>query len=330
MNNAAIRVFVITYKRPLLLKRALDSLINQSYENWIAEIINDCPTDNQANELIKSLADERIKIKDHPANVGATKNFNYCFAKKINEPYASILEDDNWWEKDFLSDMLENINANLDVQLAVSNEKIWIEQTDGKWLDTNKTVWDNTTGTKLLTYNLSDKCGSAKICNSAMLWRTTSSNSWLTPNDLPIDVSEHFRERVIPHPILLVYKPLVNFSQTLTTARSNQPHLWGTYQVLLITSIFKKINADERKKLAYHLFMKARSEANNPYKTILLHSALADKNARNLLYTATVAEILRYALTWLRRPAISYATITALRVHKEHFQYLMNAVDIKN
>ncbi|MGN8059081.1 glycosyltransferase [Pedobacter sp. 22163] len=324
MKNETIRVFVITYKRAALLKRALNSLINQTYTNWVAEVINDDPLDTEVNELLRALADERIALKDHPTNFGATRNFNYCFSKKTDEPYASILEDDNWWEEDFLDKMVAAINGYLNAQMVVSNEKIWIEQNDGKWLDANRTVWDKKTGTELLEFNLRDKCGSAKICNSAMLWRTSCSNSWLTPNDLPVDVTEHFRERVIPHPILLVNKPLVNFSQTIATARSQNPSLWGSYQVLLVASAFRKIHGIERSKLAYDLFLKARKDGNSPYKTTLLHAALADKSARAIFYMATLPEILRYLLTWLKKPITSYTTINAVHNNKEHFHYLIN------
>ena len=325
MKEETVRIYVITYQRPILLKRALKSLIGQSYKNWIAEVINDDPLDREVEYLIKILADERITMKQQKNNCGPTRNFNYCFKNENKELFSSILEDDNWWEPDFLQKMMQSISDYPDVQFAISNENIWIEEVDGSWYDSKNTVRPQKKGSELLEFALIDKCGGTKLCNSAMLWKTSFPNNWTTPDDLPVDVSEHFRERIIPHPILLVNEPLVNFAQTLQTVRSNKASLWGTYQVLLITSVFSSINRLEQNKLADDLWLKARVEKNKPYKTTLLHAALASKSTRVILDKATLPEILRYLLTWIKKPKTSYKVINALQSKDQHFQYLMDA-----
>jgi GT2 family glycosyltransferase len=99
-----IRIYVVTYRRPRLLERALRSLISQSYTARVAEVLNDDPSDERV--LISSLADPRIHLSEPARRRGCTGNFNYAF-RRVAEPFASILEDDNWWEPEFLTAMLD-------------------------------------------------------------------------------------------------------------------------------------------------------------------------------------------------------------------------------
>ncbi|TCD07720.1 glycosyltransferase [Pedobacter frigidisoli] len=328
-TELTVRIFVVTYRRHKLLIRALDSLIEQVHKNWFAEVLNDDPFDREVADIINSFGDSRISLSKPSVKRGANGNFNYAFGHKVNEDFASILEDDNWWEPDFLSVMIDELGKHPTVQVAVSNEKVWLEECNGDWTDTNRTIWTETTSTKLYYYHFAEKCGSAKICNSAMLWRTKSSKKWIVPDDLPVDVSEHFRERLMPHPILLINEPLVNFSQTLETVRSNSSCLWGSYQVLLIASIFSLINKAQRVALAHALWTSARN-GNNPFKTTLLHTAVASGHSRELFRNAKVSELLRYVMTWIKNPVSCYKTVNALKNKEKHFSFLTSQNVVKN
>jgi glycosyltransferase involved in cell wall biosynthesis len=247
MEPDKVRVHVITYRRVHLLARALKSIQSQTHQNWIAEVINDDPTDNAVNELIISLNDERIFLSTPLVKRGGTGNFNYCF-RAVPEPFACILEDDNWFEPTFLSTMLSALQHHKNLSMAVGNETIWEELPNNQWKNTKQTIWEQQNGTTIFEYRLIDKCGRAKICNSSMFWRTSEAAEWQTPPEIPIDVTEHFRERVIPHPILLVHEPLVNFAQTLQTYRRKNSNQWNVYQTLLVASVFELLNKAEQKK----------------------------------------------------------------------------------
>ena len=317
-----IRVYIITYHRTHLLKRAIESVIAQTHNNWIAEVLNDDPDDLTVGKLIAEIADNRIHLSVPALKRGGTGNFNYAF-KKISEPFAAILEDDNWYEATYFETMLKELLKNPSVEMAVANERIWIEKKDGQWDDTGKNIWNENGQNSLYQYSLKEKCGSAKICNSSMFWRTEKAFDWLTPADLPIDVTEHFRERVLPHPILLVKTPLVNFAQTLTTNRSNIA-IWGSYQVILIASVFSVLSKDKRNRLAADLWDQARM-VQPQFKTTLLHTAIASREARLLLKKASFAELLRYGVTLLRRPFNCYKMIQSPRLKSEHYKFLIES-----
>ncbi len=295
-----VRVHVVTYRRPHLLARAIDSLIRQTEPSWIAEVINDDPQDERVEELITRIDDPRVTLSDPCIRRGGTGNFNYAF-RRLEEPFAAILEDDNWWEPTFLRTMTDSLQQHPELQLAVGNEKIWLERSDGSWQNSLCSIWPECDGISLYHWRIQDKLGSAKLCNSSMVWRTAKADEWQTPHSIPIDVTEHFRERVVPHPILLVHKPLVNYAVTLHTnrdagGRSN----WGLYQVMLIGSGFARMDAGLRASCAHGLWQRARM-TDPPLKTSLMTTGLAVPAARILWTRSTMTERCRWFLTLLKR-----------------------------
>jgi glycosyltransferase involved in cell wall biosynthesis len=315
------RVFVVTFRRPHLLRRALQSLLNQTDPRWVAEVLNDDPGDHRVAELIADLSDTRITLANPCIRRGGTANFNYAF-QECMEPFAAILEDDNWWEPAFVDSMTCALNDNPTASVAVANERIWREQADGGWKDTGNTVWPASQEISLLPFRVADKCGGAKLCNSSMLWRTRQAGAWITPASIPIDVTEHFRERVVPHPILLIHSPLVNYAETLITHRKTHGSEWGTYQCLLIGSVFALLKPTERKELADFLWARART-ADPVLKTTLSYAGIAVSEARTLWEGARLSEKLRFGLTIGRRPYTTVQILLAKTRKREAWRFLM-------
>lgn len=318
---ALCRVYLFTYQRNELLARSVLSIRNQTFRDWICEIHNDDPLDRYPEDFIASLNDDRFIVKNHRSNSGGAASFNLAFSDS-EERYSSLLEDDNWWEPDFLEVMIQSLEANPLLKIGVANERIWKEENDGSWTDLKRTVWSKTSGLELYIPDPAARCGSTKICNSAMVWKTKEALKWLTPSDLPVDVTEHFRARVIKDPILILYAPLVNFAQTIRTNRSKDRITWGAYQSLLIASVFRSFRPDLRADLAANLWKVAR-ETNSPFKTSLLNAALTDSNAAILLKQATFKELVRYSLTWIKSPVTCLKIIRSPARYPAHWQFLL-------
>lgn len=295
-----VRIHVVTYRRPRLLERALRSLLAQRERSWVAEVLNDDPEDPTPAALVAQLADPRLTLSTPPRRRGGTGNFNHAF-RPVPEPFASILEDDNWWDPDFLGTMLSTLSRHPELDLACANERLWEEQADGSWRDLKRHARPSITGEARHDVQAGNLCGGAVLCNSALLWRTSRSANWLTPPSIPIDVTEHFRERVIPHPFVVVGQPLAHYALTRQTHRSSDRALWGEYQSLLTGSVFALVPASHRPHLAASLWTRTRSE--QPLSaTALLATGCSQAAARFLWIQARPAERLRYAASVVRHP----------------------------
>lgn len=216
---ADVRVYVFTYRRNHLLPRALRSLIAQTHANWICEVHNDDPQDQDAARIVSDLRDRRIVYVRHARNLGATATFNLAF-RAVAEPFISILEDDNWWEPTLLARLLEAMRTHPRASVAFANMWLWQEVTGFEWRKQG-TIWPDRDG-GVETFSETHPrqvCGSLHS-NGAMLVRSAIAAALAVPDDLPFFVMESCRDRLIPLPMVLVREPLGNFAITLESSRT--------------------------------------------------------------------------------------------------------------
>ena len=70
-----ISIIMSVYNEEIYLKEALQSIFNQTIEDYELIIVDDCSTDRTV-EIIKSFNDPRIKLIINETNMGLTKNLN--------------------------------------------------------------------------------------------------------------------------------------------------------------------------------------------------------------------------------------------------------------
>jgi glycosyltransferase involved in cell wall biosynthesis len=120
-------VRIPTYERPLLLRRAINSLQKQTYESWKAIIFDDSTSfDSQA--VVRTIADDRICYVRNHERLGAAGNIDQCFSpvSGLGGDYACLLEDDNFWLPDFLSLIRDHVGNERWV-LLLANQRIYEE-----------------------------------------------------------------------------------------------------------------------------------------------------------------------------------------------------------
>lgn len=232
---AICRVYVFTYKRNHLLTRAINSLTNQTFTDWVCEVHNDDPADEFPEKFIKSLKDDRFIVRNHPVNLGAVKSFNLAFAG-CDEAYASILEDDNWWEPAFLEEMIALLNAQPAMNVGWSNMHLWEEKANNEWEKLNQTIWSAEDKVTAFTWPANQQAMAALHSNSSHLYRGDHANNYRIPENALFNAVELIRERSFEHPLYLNNKPLANFSKTLITNRTDDPYTWIATQVMMLGS----------------------------------------------------------------------------------------------
>lgn len=107
-----IEIRIPTYKRPDLLNRALQSLIQQNFQNWKAIVLDDSPN-SEAKEIVK-INDDRLTYRQNQQNLGGAKNLTLSFSSKPFFPdslFACVLEDDNYYKPNFLANALSYLKS---------------------------------------------------------------------------------------------------------------------------------------------------------------------------------------------------------------------------
>lgn len=315
---AICRVYLMTYRRNHLLPRALKSLLSQTRSDWVCEVHNDDPTDPFPRQLVEQLGDARITIADHPHNLGPTRAFNLIF-QSVAEPFISLLEDDNWWEPEFLERMIHALEQSPTAQVAWGNMRCWQEETDGRWQDTGRSIWptEPQTSPHLIPWGHLQQVMGALHSNGAMLLRSATAQ-YQTPDDTPFAAAEAIRERRFPFPLLFVPQVVANFAITQTTARGKEGDIWLQMQVLLTASFFKHT---PDATLAQQLWPAAW---NKPAKSTatLFFAALACPECRFLLRHSRWQDWLFFLAFCLRRPAQALKGMGAIATYPQLWQFL--------
>jgi glycosyltransferase involved in cell wall biosynthesis len=307
-----VRVLVPTYRRNELLLRALQSLRAQTFTDWVCEVHNDDPNDSAPAEIVKRLGDPRIESQTHEQNLGASGTFNLLY-HPTRESFYSLLEDDNWWEPEFLNTMVTEMQAHPDATMAWCNQKIWEELPDGTWQNTGELVNRSEQGpSRFVNFGDPRQIMGAMHSHGAMLLRSRVDESYETPLDWPLAAIEPFRERMIRHPLLYVPRPLAVFAKTLRTARAESRLEWGLVQTLLAATFVKHSQfSDEQLR---EVFAAARTQM-PPSTNVLLIAAIVEPYCRNLLRHSKPKDWLIFFRGLIRSPA---ALSRALRSRKRN------------
>ncbi len=115
-----ISIIIPLYNREKIIDKTLDSILNQSYQDFEVIIVNDGSTDKPQKKIKKYLDDPRFMFYDLDENRGAPFARNYGFKHSKGE-YLFFCDSDATLEKDCLEILLEALNKNLKASYAYSN-----------------------------------------------------------------------------------------------------------------------------------------------------------------------------------------------------------------
>ena len=104
MNNL-VSVIIPTHNRPVMLKLALESVLNQTYKN-IEVIVIDDGIEMRAKDVISSFNDNRIVYFQNEKSLGSAISRNIGIKKATGE-YIAFLDDDDQWMPNKLEKQIE-------------------------------------------------------------------------------------------------------------------------------------------------------------------------------------------------------------------------------
>ena len=107
-----VSVIIPFYKKHQFLKRAIESILNQTYQQFEIIIIHDDPEDNNFKliEKVKKM-DQRILILRNKKNIGAGLSRNVGIDMSSGK-YIAFLDADDIWHKDKLYSQINFMEKN--------------------------------------------------------------------------------------------------------------------------------------------------------------------------------------------------------------------------
>lgn len=168
---AKVSIIIPSYNHALFLKDRLDSILNQTFKNWEAIIIDDQSSDNSVqviNDFLKVNPDFRVKyfiVNDK--NSGSGYNSWKKGIELAETEYIWIAETDDYSELSFLEELVGILDQNKDVTLAFCGSN---------YIEDSKIIYDSTNRTK----DLNVEINKYNVINSNVFFNRMPFNTYIT------------------------------------------------------------------------------------------------------------------------------------------------------
>lgn len=113
MHASRVDVITRTRDRPLLLRRSIESVLNQTHENWIHIIVNDGGDKNVVQEIVDQFSSryrDRLNLIQNATPLGTTASLNVGMRAADSELVVTH-DDDDSWQPEFLEKSLASLAA---------------------------------------------------------------------------------------------------------------------------------------------------------------------------------------------------------------------------
>lgn len=116
-GDPTVSVVIPTYNRPEMLEGAIETVLQQTYENIELVVVDDGSEEDYAVEIVEGYSDSRVDVVEHDENRGlsAARNTGIQFARG---EYVAFLDDDDRWHEAKLARQVAVLDAEPDVGLV--------------------------------------------------------------------------------------------------------------------------------------------------------------------------------------------------------------------
>jgi len=108
MNKVAI--ITRTLNRPILLRRAAQSILNQTFDDYIWVVVNDGGEKEPINDAVSNFPEDKVIVIHNPRRVGMEAASNIGLKSSESE-YVVIHDDDDTWHPEFLKKTVSYLDA---------------------------------------------------------------------------------------------------------------------------------------------------------------------------------------------------------------------------
>lgn len=126
MNNNKVTVLMAEHNtKEEELRSSIESILNQTYENFELLIIDDC-SNKKSTEIIKSYKDSRIKLIHNEENLGLAESLNKGI-NLINTEYIIRMDTDDIAKKNRIEKQMNFVNKHPEYSIVSGNANFFNE-----------------------------------------------------------------------------------------------------------------------------------------------------------------------------------------------------------
>ena len=127
-NFPKVSVIIPTYNRPHLIGRAIQSILNQTYQNFEIVVIDDSPND-ETEKVVKKFGDARIKYIHNKIRSNLPKARNQGVRESSSDSkYIAFLDDDDEYLPQFLKKVIEVFEKEHNIDVIITNAQVMDEE----------------------------------------------------------------------------------------------------------------------------------------------------------------------------------------------------------
>jgi len=218
-----ISVVIPLYNKAAYVRRALDSVLGQSFQDFEVIVVDDGSTDG-GGRIIKETADPRVRlVSQQNAGVSAARNRGIELAHR---PLIAFLDADDEWFPQFLSSSVRLHDRWPEIVASFSN----YERTDA---DRPALTQDVTSGPLPSYFDFCLRNGAAGMCSIVVLARReaiTRAGGFPINRKVGEDLDMWFR-LACQGPVAYVPTPLARYYADVGAWKANRfdCDLWGTF-----------------------------------------------------------------------------------------------------
>ncbi|MEG1311641.1 MAG: glycosyltransferase family 2 protein [Romboutsia sp.] len=112
MKKNLVSIITPMYNSEKFIEKTIESVLNQTYQNWEMLIVDDCSSDN-SSEIVKAYVqkDSRIKYMRTKTNQGVSNARNIAL-KNAQGQFLAFLDSDDIWHKEKLEKQIDFMKEN--------------------------------------------------------------------------------------------------------------------------------------------------------------------------------------------------------------------------